>query len=333
MQPPSSTAAPLSFATRIALGVLGLLLFAMAIMAVQLLTAPTRSDGSPTRLHGATAQRYKLLTRQIEDLIQEEEAANHITLSKARHTLAKTFGQYAARVPRFSEKIASLQTRLSIVAKSSTAASQQNREADAYIRKIFEQKVVTSRQMRHDIKKIILQFHEDLEANRTALVTHAAQRIQQARLGDAVPDAQETLLHSKIAAHIRVAQQNLAAHTSDISPQSYQGNGIAEDASHALNAQIIRISTSNVLIEVLLQAGTAVGLVVGLGIGYLADEWLSMRLQKKITKKTRMTLARMQQDLWRHPQNGMKVKMERVIAQSKQINVAAIDKVVLSMVS
>ena len=334
MQQLSSTTSRLSVGTKIALAALCLLVSSIAVVSVSRLASPVSGNSSLFGSNAEYTQRYRLLSQQIQELVDQEEEANLQALSKARATLAKTFKIYSSRVPRFSEEIASFGTRLSIAAKSRHANSKKNKnEANAYIRKIFGQKVVSQRKMTQDIRQIIAQFHQDLAQNRQTFIDNAARRIHEAKLEDTRYKNHETRLRQKIAGHIHQEQKQQTARTYKIAHEGYKAKGIAKESSDTLNAQIIRMSTSNILIEVLLQASTAVGLVIGLGVGYLADEWLSMRLQKKITRKTRSTLARMHRDIWLHPESGMKVKMERAIQENKKISATAIDKVVLSSLS
>ncbi|RJX31939.1 MAG: hypothetical protein C4516_04630 [Oxalobacter sp.] len=323
-----STASRLSTSARLAFAAAGLL-FILAAGALAVLMGPAIDQKlSSLAQNTELAQRRALLSRQLHDLVDAEEEANRQALFNAQVTLIKTFKSYSARVPRFADEIATLKNRLSIAAKSAQDSSSKTTEAERHISSIFARTVVSQRQMIADIRKIIVQFQNELHANRETLIQTAALRIQEADLGNAEYELSKKGLREKISRQIVAEQSQLDDPIENIATNVYGGDGVADDSSKMLSAQIVRAGTTNILLEMVIKAGTAVGLVVGLGIGYIADEWLSTRMKKSITKKTRTSLVNIRDDIWRNRDTGMKASMERAIQQHRNISTLALNKVV-----
>ncbi len=274
------------------------------------------------------SQRKALLLRQIKELVDTEEEANLMALARAKAELFKTFEIYSSRTPQFAKEIAGFRNRLSIAAKSASDSVNKTNEAGKFIGEVFGQQVVLPQQMNKDVRKIITQFHRDLETNRGILIIAATRRIHEADLPDSQYELSENTLRDKLLKQIAQEKSRVSRKKANISGTEYNDLSIAEESTQTLNAQVARVGASNIVLEVILKAGTAVGLVVGLGIGYIADEWLSARLQKKIISNTQKALAKIRDDIWGNPKTGLKAHMEQAIQQNKQISLRALDHVV-----
>ena len=276
------------------------------------------------------SQRKALLLRQLKELVDAEEEANLMALARAKTELFKTFDTYASHAPQFAKEIAGFRNRLSIATKSASDSVNKTNETGKFIGEIFGQQVVQPQQMNKDIQKIITRFHRDLETNRGILIIAATRRIHEADLPDSQYELSENTLRDKLLQQIAQEKSRVSRAKASINGTEYNDLSIAEESTQTLNAQIARVGASNIVLEVILKAGTAVGLVIGLGIGYIADEWLSTRLQKKIIKNTQKALAKIRDDIWGNRKTGLKAHMEQAIQQNKQISVRALDKVVMS---
>lgn len=323
---PQQTRVP--FVARIVIAVAGLLLILSTVVFTWKFGPEIEKKLNLLSHNTEVAQRRSNLYRQLKILIDKEEEANDAALADAKTALFRTFNTYSDRVPEFAKEVATIKNRFSIATKSAMDSANKTNEAQQFVAELFGRHVVTPPKMTADLTKIVNKFQSEMEANRAILIRAAAHRIHEADLGDVGIGTSEKNLRIRITRQMQQEKAQMSDTTSKISTSDFSGKHVVEESSNMLSGQIVRIGSSNLILDVIVKAGTAVGLVVGLGIGYFADQWMSTRMQKNIIKQTRKALTTIRDEIWGAQKKGLKFGMERAIQQSRDISMIALDKVV-----
>jgi negative regulator of sigma E activity len=250
-----------------------------------------------------------LFQREVAPVLAQHQASNEVAISQLRKRINANFRKYQSGARKFAEDITSWKSRYHIVTKGTHELfSKDNEKVERYVTEVFQRDVVSAKELKRDIKKVLEQFHQDVFAARNVMLSDVEAVVlnyPELSQGSGWLEANTNF--------IRYVEQEVDRVSKDAAVDGTQ-LGIATVVAGVAVEEVVRITTIWALQKLATSmaataatsggttatttgtggaagtlagpAGTAIGIGVGLIVGGVIDWWMTDRLQDKLEDQT-----------------------------------------------
>jgi hypothetical protein len=292
-----------------------------------------QKDAEKAREIEALRQRRLLLSRQLQYLVDTEEAANRVAILRASDNLDDAFNIFSNKIPSFAEEVTSWKARYKIARSRIKDKINGTHEFEILAAEYFEKNVASNQDISSAVDKIAAQFQSDLVANRNRMLSETVMRIREADLG--IPSSSFSIeaINAQIAAKRSQTTTSLSK-VPTVTALSVVGSITVEMAIQAMVTRAVGYAAgaasagaaAGTASGTVITPGvcTAIGLVVGVTAGFAVDYIMNERMKTKIMQETRDTLYLIKDEIWANSTEGLNVKMSNFVVQGKALHTAAL---------
>ena len=293
---------------------------------------PAMQEAEKSRQTDEIRQRREQLSKQIQFLVDTEEAANRVAILRARSSLDDAFVSFSDRVPRFADEVTTFTARYNIAVNGIKDKFSGTHDLERLASDYFEKHVASNGDISSAIDKIVAQFYSDLTANRNRMLSETAVRIREADLGFPSPSYSTGALDSRIV-DMRERTVISLGKLPAVTTLSISGSVIVEFAIQAMFTRAVSFAAGATTTGAAAGTGagtattpgvgTVIGFFVGAAAGMAVDYILTEKMKAKIILETRETLNLMKGDIW-NSNVGLYGKLDLLVKETKDLHTAAL---------
>jgi len=288
--------------------------------------------------------------KEVQPLIAREEQRNREALLRAKALLDVQFAMYVSRLPSFAEELTTWGMRYEITKAAITGWwSKEN-----HVRKIatdkFSEKVLSEKELEMTVRRIVLQFQNDLHASRNQMLAEATVRLKAANFEIPSLDVSEAGLDQALDKQMKPLVEKLAVESPAVGLLAFGGSLAAEEGVRLIVIQAIRGLVASLATTAATSGGatvtggiagggtgtilgtpgvgTAIGFAVGIGLGVAFDSWMSGKFQEKVIDECGKVLETMKSELWSEPAHGFQVVFSAAVTTTSDTHSAALGKII-----
>lgn len=292
-----------------------------------------QQDANKAREIEALRQRRALLSRQLQYLVDTEEAENRVAILRAKDNLNDAFNTFANKIPSFAEDVTTWKARYKITRSRIKDKMNGTHEFERLAAEYFDKNVASNQDISSAVNNIAAQFQSDLVANRNRMLSEAVMRIRESDLGISSSSFSIEAINARIAAK-RSQMTTILSKVPTATALSVIGSITVEAAVQTMVTRAVGYATGATTAGVATGAGagtlttpgvgTAIGVVVGVTAGLAVDHTMNERMKNKIIQETRDTLNGIKDEIWTNSTEGLSAKLTSSVNQAKELHTAVL---------
>jgi hypothetical protein len=268
------------------------------------------------------------LRNEIDPILADSAEQDLAAAERALATLHERFRGFHAGVEPFVEEVSGWGTRFGVLGRSIgdgwnhyIAGEPDASAVKIYIEEKFHRHVVSEAALRGAVEESLVQFQEDLAANRNVMLARVRARLTASDVPVELRDADMAALSERFTRRSAELLDGMGGDILANGAAAFAGGAVAEEVARRLAIQIIaRVATQMATSAAVSSAttggataggavtggatgsavgpvGTVIGLGVGLAVGIAVDWWMSERFEAKLAGQCDAFLTDVEREL------------------------------------